>query len=80
MPAVNAPSFTVDVLLYGVSVIGGVAALWFYYDWRDRSFYDAGRRRITFHCIRCDHVYTRLAGTETSPCPRCGHENVRLKF
>lgn len=74
------PIFTVDVVLYGVSVIGLIGALWWYYDRRDRTFYDATRRKITFHCIRCDHLHTERAGTETAACPKCGHENIRLKF
>lgn len=77
---IAAPSFTFDVLLYGLCVIGLFVVLWFYYDRRDRALYDAGRRKISFHCIRCNHLYTQPAGTETAPCPKCGHVNVRLKF
>ncbi len=75
-----APSFTFDVVLYGVLVLGVFGFLWAYYDRRDRSYYDTGRRLITFHCVRCDHLYTEKAGTQTAPCPKCGHQNVRLKF
>ena len=46
----------------------------------DRAFYETQRRKITFHCIRCDHLYTEKAGTDTAPCPKCGHPNTRLKF
>jgi DNA-directed RNA polymerase subunit RPC12/RpoP len=35
---------------------------------------------VTFHCLRCSHLYTAKAGTETAVCPRCGHTNARLKF
>lgn len=77
---IAAPSFTFDILLYGLCVIGLFVVLWFYYDRRDRALYDAGRRKISFHCIRCNHLYTQPAGTETAPCPKCGHVNVRLKF
>jgi len=77
---VTPPDFTLDVLLYGLVVFGGVGALWYYYDRRDRAYYDAERRKITFHCIRCDTLYTEKAGTETAPCPKCGHQNIRLKF
>ena len=38
------------------------------------------RRRTTFHCIRCDALYTASAGTELYKCPKCGHENSRLRF
>ncbi len=78
MPAL--PNFTFAVILYGLLVLGLFVALWVYYDRRDRALYDAGRRKITFHCIRCNHLYTEPAGTATAPCPKCGHRNVRLRF
>lgn len=74
------PDFTLDVIAYGLVVIGLFVVLWAYYDRRDRQLYDAVRRKITFHCIRCDHLYTQPTGTETADCPRCGHRNARLKF
>ena len=74
------PSFTFPVILYGLLAIGLIGFLWVYYDRRDRSFYDAQRRKITFHCIRCDHLYLEKVGAETAPCPKCGHVNTRLKF
>ncbi|HVT72855.1 MAG TPA: hydrogenase nickel incorporation protein HypA [Lacunisphaera sp.] len=74
------PDSTLAVVLYGMLVVGSFAVLWVYYDRRDRAFYDAERRRITFHCIRCDHLYTEKEGTDMSPCPKCGHNNTRLKF
>ncbi len=77
---IPAPHETLAVALYGLLILGGFAFLWIYYDRRDRAYYDAGRRKITFHCIRCDHLYTQPAGTETAPCPQCGHVNTRLKF
>jgi ribosomal protein L37AE/L43A len=77
---VTPPDFTLDVVLYGLLVLGVFGVLWIYYDRRDRALYDAQRRKITFHCIRCDHLYTEKAGTDTAPCPKCGHVNTRLKF
>lgn len=80
MNAIAAPEFTIEVIVYGLLALGIVAGMWFYYDRRDRALYDTQRRKITFHCIRCDHLYTQPAGTETAPCPKCGHGNARLKF
>jgi hypothetical protein len=74
------PSYTFDVALYGLLVLGVFIFLWIYYDRRDRTYYDAERRKVTFHCIRCDHLYTEKRGMETVPCPKCGHPNTRLKF
>ena len=77
---VSPPNLLFSVTLYGLLVFGAFAVLWIYYDRRDRAFYDAQRRKISFHCIRCNHLYTEKAGLDTAPCPRCGHNNVRLKF
>ena len=54
--------------------------LWFYYDRRDYRRFERERRKTTFHCIRCDQLYTASLGSELCPCPRCAHENTRLKF
>ncbi len=54
--------------------------LWGYYDRRDRRLYDATRRKTTFHCLKCSHVYTSAGAPELCPCPRCGHPNPRLRF
>lgn len=55
-------------------------ALWLWYDRRDHRRFELERRKITFHCIRCDALYAAPTGTETCPCPKCGHSNGRLKF
>lgn len=55
-------------------------ALWLYYDRREHQRFEGQRRKTTFHCIRCDQLYAAPAGSELCPCPRCGHENSRLRF
>ncbi len=77
---IAAPQFTLEILLYGLVVLGPFVALWWAYDRRDRRFYDEGRRKISFHCIRCDRLYTAPGGADLCKCPRCGHENARLRF
>ncbi|HUG09540.1 MAG TPA: hydrogenase nickel incorporation protein HypA [Opitutaceae bacterium] len=76
--------FTVDLTIATVVYTGlgflTVAVLWVWSDRRDRQFYDATRRRTTFHCIKCTRVYTSTESREVSRCPVCGHENTRLKF
>ena len=54
--------------------------LWSYYDRRDQRRFELERRKTVFHCIRCDALYTAPTGTELSKCPKCGHENSRLRF
>jgi Zn finger protein HypA/HybF involved in hydrogenase expression len=54
--------------------------LWLYYDRRDHKLFEGERRKTTFHCIRCDHIWAERAGTEECLCPKCGQKNARLKF
>ncbi len=54
--------------------------LWLWYDRRDHQRFEIERRKTTFHCIRCDALYSAPAGTGLSPCPKCGHKNARLRF
>lgn len=64
------------------AVTGGMlllGVLWLFYDRRDRRFLDQSRRKTTFCCLKCSHVYTS-AETDLCPCPRCGHSNAPLRF
>jgi hypothetical protein len=72
--------FNAAVVVYCVVVGVAFLALWLFYDRRDRLRFDHERRRTTFHCIRCDRLYAAPEGSDMSPCPRCGHENSRLRF
>jgi len=54
--------------------------LWMYYDRRDHRMFEGERRRSTFHCVRCDHLYSARKGTDQAECPACGHRNPRLHF
>jgi hypothetical protein len=63
-----------------VLVTAAFLALWIYYDRRDWRRFERERRKTAFHCIRCDALYAAPAGTELGRCPRCGHDNARLKF
>lgn len=72
--------FTAAVVLYCVIVAVAFVSLWLWYDRRDHRRIEGERRKTTFHCIRCDALYSTTGGAETSPCPKCGHENVRLRF
>lgn len=70
----------VAAVLYCAIIAIVFVGLWLWYDRRDHQRFEAERRRGAFHCIRCDRLYAAPAGTAVSPCPRCGHENARLKF
>jgi hypothetical protein len=68
------------VVIYCLLVAAIFLGLWFYYDRRDHARFEGERRKATFHCISCGHLYTGPTGAEVSKCPQCNHENVRLKF
>ena len=67
-------------LIYVVAGITLIFVLWFYYEWRDKDFYQSEYRNMVFHCIKCDHLYVGKGGKEPAPCPQCEYENFRLRF
>lgn len=71
---------TLGALIYIFSAFALLLGLWLYYDLRDKNIYEAERKKVIFHCIKCDKIYTDHQGAETSPCPRCDFQNSRLKF
>jgi primosomal protein N' len=72
--------FSTAAVAYCACVSTAFLVLWLFYDRRDHVRFDLERRKTTFHCIRCDRLYTAPEGTELCKCPRCGHENARLRF
>ena len=71
---------TFGFVLYALIGVLLIAGLWWFYDRRDRQYYDRTRRLTTFHCLKCHHVYTSTERRDLCACPRCGHENARLHF
>ncbi len=72
--------FSTAAVVYCVLVAAVFLGLWLYYDRRDHLRFEAERRKTTFHCIRCDAIYAAAQGLQLCRCPKCGHENVRLRF
>ncbi len=72
--------FATATVIYCVLVAVGFLGLWMYYDRRDHRRLELERRKTTFHCIRCDAIYSAPTGHDLSKCPKCGHENTRLRF
>jgi hypothetical protein len=70
----------VAVVIYCVLVAVFFLGIWLYYDRRDHRRFERERRKTTFHCIRCDRLYTEPGGTDLAKCPRCAHQNSRLRF
>jgi hypothetical protein len=73
-------SLTAATVAYCVLLAAVFLGLWLWYDRRDNRRFELERRRVTFHCIRCDALYTAPTGTELCKCPKCGHQNSRLRF
>jgi len=71
---------TTAAVLYCVLVAAAFLGLWLWYDRRDQRRFESERRKTSFHCIRCDTLYTAPGRAELAKCPKCGHENLRLKF
>lgn len=67
-------------VIYCVLVAAVFLGLWQWYDRRDHERFELERRKTTFHCIRCNALYTTPSGTELAICPKCGRENARLRF
>lgn len=72
--------FTTAAVIFCVLVGAVFLGLWSFYDRREHRRFEIERRKTTFHCIRCDFLYTARGDTELCRCPRCGHENSRLRF
>ena len=78
--AAGVAEFSLLVMGYCLTVAALFLMLWLYYDRRDHARFEAERRRTTFHCVRCDHVFAVTGKHVTATCQKCGHENARLRF
>ncbi|MEY2879304.1 MAG: hypothetical protein RLZZ15_1684 [Verrucomicrobiota bacterium] len=72
--------FTTAAVLLCALVGGGLLALWSWYDRRDHRRFEAERRATAFCCTRCAAIYSARGGPALASCPKCGHENARLRF
>jgi len=72
--------FVLATVIFCLLVAAIILALWLYYDHRDYALFEHARRKSTFCCIRCKHLYSLTGRPEAGKCPHCGHENARLKF
>jgi rubrerythrin len=67
-------------VIYSCLVAAVFLGLWGYYDRRDHARFEAERRHVSFHCVRCGHLYAVQGSRTDSTCPRCGQTNDRLRF
>lgn len=73
-------SLPVVITLFIVLGLSVFFILWFYYDQKDRVYYDTQRHKRSFHCVRCGHLYGSVARGDKVECPHCGFENPSLRF
>ncbi len=57
-----------------------VAAVSWILSRKGKHAYEELARSATFHCLRCDSIYTAPAAAKTASCPKCGYKNSKLKF
>lgn len=68
------------ILAFTAAGLSFLAAVWLYYDHRDKLYYDRMRVRRVHRCVRCDFVYTSRAVEGSEACPQCGQVNGPLQF
>lgn len=75
-------SFTWFLILYTGSALVAVSTLWFIYEKRDKSLFEARRKRKVFHCVRCGNLYAirKRDASDGVECPECGYVNYELSF
>jgi len=66
--------------IYCLFVATVFIGLWLYYDRRDHARFEGERRRTSFCCVRCQKLYVLRGEVENGTCPKCGQENIRLRF
>ena len=67
-------------VVYCLLVAALFLGLWMFYDRRDHALFEHARRKSTFMCLRCHHLYGASGQPDACRCPRCGYENSRLRF
>lgn len=73
-------TFQTFVIFFLIAGLLGVVALWFFYDQRDKTYYDRQRLLHAHHCVRCGELYSNRTPEEVAPCPKCNFRNASLRF
>jgi hypothetical protein len=68
------------ILTYVVVLLGGVAALALYSEFRRRQFTPSASDDRIFRCSRCSYVYTDDPDVDRSRCSQCGQMNDAIEF
>lgn len=68
------------ILTYPTILIGGLAVLGIYTEFRRRRFAPRPSEDRVFRCLKCGYVYTDDADVERSRCAQCGRLNDAIKY
>ena len=73
-------SFARLVLMYVLLLLGGLAAVAIYTEFRQRRFKNTDASDRIFRCSRCGFVYTDDPDVDRSRCSQCGQLNEPIEF
>ena len=65
---------------YVLVLLGALAAVGLYSEWRRRSFEPTPTQDRIFRCRRCGFVYTDDPDVDRSRCAQCGQTNDAIQF
>ena len=68
------------IFLYVVLLLGALAAVGLYSEFRRRRFEPTPSNDSLFRCKRCGYVYTDDPGVDRSRCSQCGQMNDAIHF
>ncbi len=73
-------TFALLVLIYVFGLLGGLAAVAIYTEFRQRRFQTTHSSDRIFRCAKCGYVYTDDPDVDRSRCSQCGHMNEPIEF
>ena len=72
--------FPTLILAYVVLLLGGLAVVGIYNDFRQRRFKHTDSNDRIFRCAKCGFVYTDDPDVDRSRCSQCGQMNDPIVF
>ena len=73
-------SVTRLVLTYVMTMLGSLAAVMIYTEFRQRRFKPMASEDRIFRCGKCGYVYTDDPDVDRSRCSQCGELNEPIEF
>jgi rubrerythrin len=68
------------IFTYVTVLLGALAAVGLYSEFRQRRFQPTPTEDRIFRCRRCGHVYTDDPDVDRSRCAQCGQTNEAIEF